>query len=195
MLSDMNGLFEASQAEGAHRAATQSSVALPRLEALDRAAWRTRFRDPSELKRAADELAAAGDPTSLEAGLAALHYAWHCLALFDQDGAAKQCARATEIFERNGFGRGLDRLRAVKALILLRAGKSQSALDATFVQQHAADEDPFPEARYVALNIRALCYGDLGELDEAMRTFSAALTAARQTEIPVFEANALGNFG
>ncbi|HPV24939.1 MAG TPA: hypothetical protein PLJ65_12245, partial [Casimicrobium sp.] len=139
-----------------------SSVALSQLEALDRAAWRTRFRDPSELKRAADELAACGGPSSLEAGFASLHYAWHSLALFDQLTAAQYHARATEIFEHHHFGRGLDRLRPVKALILLRAGKSQAALEATEAQQRAPDDDPLAEARYVALNVRALCFGDLG---------------------------------
>ena len=84
MLSDMNGLFKSGQAGGERLAAMDSSVALSQLETLDRAAWRTRFRDPSELKRAADELAACGGPMSLEAGFAALHYAWHSLALFDQ---------------------------------------------------------------------------------------------------------------
>ena len=195
MLSDMNGLFKSGQAGGERLTAMDSSVALSQLETLDRAAWRTRFRDPSELKRAADELAACGGPMSLEAGFAALHYAWHSLALFDQLAAMGHHARATEIFEHHNFGRGLDRLRSVKALVLLRAGKSQAALEATAAQQCAPDDDPLAEARYIALNVRALCFGDLGNLDEAMRTFSAALTAARQTMFPAFEANALGNFG
>ena len=173
----------------------QLSVARPHIEALDRAAWRTRFRDPSELKDAADALGEGAPPDSLESGLSEFHRAWHCLALFDQDGAAVRLERARALFEHHQFGRGIDRLRAAKALILLRAGKSQAALDALDQPQRATDDEPLPEARYIALNIRALCHGDLGNLDDALRSFSAALAAARLCGLPVFVANALGNFG
>jgi signal transduction histidine kinase/ActR/RegA family two-component response regulator len=195
MLSGMNGLFAAMQRGGGGGASTQTSVAWSRIEALDRAVWRTRFRDPSELKLAADALAQGEAPDSLAAGLAEFHRAWHCLALFDQPGAAAKHDEAHALFELHRFDLGIDRLRAVKALILLRAGKSQAALDSLNAAQRSAVDEPLPEARYVALNLRALCNGDLGDLDESMRSFSAALTAARLTGIPVFEANALGNFG
>jgi hypothetical protein len=69
MLSDMNGLFKSGQAGGERLTAMDSSVALSQLETLDRAAWRTRFRDPSELKRAADELAACGGPIESRSGV------------------------------------------------------------------------------------------------------------------------------
>ena len=195
MLSGMNGFFAAEQLGGDGVASMQSSVAWSRVEALDRAAWRTRFRDPSELKFAADALADGAPPDSLAAGLAEFHRAWHCLALFDQTGAAIKHDAAYALFEQHDFGLGIDRLRVVKALILLRAGKSQAALDSLNAPQRSLVDEPLPEARYVALNLRALCNGDLGDLDESMRSFSAALTAARLTGIPVFEANALGNFG
>ena len=57
------------------------------------------------------------------------------------------------IRDSHNFGRGLDRLRSVKALVLLRAGKSQAALEATVAQQRAPDDDPLAEARYIALNL------------------------------------------
>ena len=174
---------------------TVTSSAQARIEALDRAAWRTRFRDPSELKLAADALDEGAPPDSLATGLAEFHRAWHCLALFDQTGAAVRHDKANAAFGRHHFSHGLDRLRTVKALILLRAGKSQAALDALNAPPRSVADEPLPEARYVTLNLRALCNGDLGDLDESMRSFSAALTAARQTGIAVFEANALGNFG
>lgn len=198
MLSDMEGLLQAGQPEGAGGEAVApvlSSVAWAHLEALDRAAWRTRFRDPAELKQAADALAVGAPADSLAAGLAAFHHAWHRLALFDQDGALLLHSRALALFEQHQFARGIDRLRVVRALIWLRAGDSQAALDSLNVPDRATAEEALPEARYVALNIRALCYGDLGDLDNAMRSFAAALSAARQTGIPVFAANALGNFG
>jgi signal transduction histidine kinase/ActR/RegA family two-component response regulator len=189
------GFFAAGQLDGEGGASMQMSVAWSRIEALDRAAWRTRFRDPSELRLAADALAEGAPLGSLAAGLAEFHRAWHCLALFDQTGAAAKHDAAYAIFERHQFGLGVDRLRVVRALILLRAGKSQAALDSLNAPQRSLVDDPLPEARYVAQNLRALCNGDLGDLDESMRNFSAALTAARLTGIPVFEANALGNFG
>ena len=176
-------------------APVQLSVARRTTEALDRAAWRTRFRDPSELKQAAEALVDGAAPESLATGLAEFHRSWHCLALFDQEGAAAHGERALSLFERHQFAHGIDRLRAVNALILLRGGKSQAALAALDAPARAEDEEPIAEARYVESNIRALCHGDLGDLDNAMRSFAAALTAARQTGIPVFEANALGNFG
>lgn len=172
-----------------------SSVARSQIEALDRAVWRTRFRDPLELKQAADALAASAPADSLAAALASFHHAWHRLALFDQTGAGELHAQALAAFERHHYTPGIDRLRVVKALILLRAGDSGAALAALDEPTRSNEEEPLAEARYVALNIRALCYGDLGDLDNAMRSFSAALTAARQTGIPVFAANALGNFG
>ncbi len=195
MLSGMNGLFAAEQLGGEGVTSMQSSVAWSRIEALDRAAWRTRFRDPSELKLAADTLADGASPDSLAAGVAEFHRAWHCLALFDQVGATAKHDAAHASFEQHQFGLGIDRLRVVKALILLRAGKSEAALDSLNAPQRSSVDEPLPEARYVAQNLRALCNGDLGDLDESMRSFAAALTAARLTGIPVFEANALGNFG
>lgn len=198
MLSGMERDWESEQPGRAGNNAAApalSSVAWSQIEALDRAVWRTRFRDPLELKQAADALAAGAAADSLAAALATFHHAWHRLALFDQDGAGELHTQALAAFERHHFARGIDRLRVVKALILLRAGDSQAALAALDEPARSLDEDPVAEARYVALNIRALCYGDLGDLDNAMRSFSAALTAARQTGIPVFAANALGNFG
>ena len=52
-----------------------SSVARSQIEALDRAVWRTRFRDPLELKQAADALAASAPADSLAAALASFHHA------------------------------------------------------------------------------------------------------------------------
>ncbi len=173
----------------------QSSVAWSRIESLDRAAWRTRFRALSELTKAAEALSEGAPPDSVVAGLSELHRAWHCLALYDFEGTDARYAHAHELFERHQFGIGLDRLRSVKALLLLRSGKSQAALDALNEPRRAIHDETLPEARYVSLNIRALCHGDLGNLDDALRSYAAALTAARQCELPVFEANALGNFG
>ena len=195
MLSGMKGKFAAEQLHGEDEASRQTSVAWSHIEALDRAAWRTRFRDPAELKLAADTLAEGALPDSLAVGLAEFHRAWHCLALFDQVSAAAKYDLARDLFEQHRFDLGIDRLRVVRALILLRAGKSQTALDALNAPQRSALDEPLPEARYVASNLRALCNGDVGNLDESMSSFSAALTAARLTGIPVFEANALGNFG
>ena len=186
---------QAGSAENGVSAPSVSSLAWSDVEALDRPVWRTRFRDPQELRQAAEALAANAPADSLVAGLATFHLAWHRLALFDQEGAGVLHARALQTFERYHFGHGIDRLRVVKALILLRAGDSQAALNALNEPARASEEEPLPEARYIALNIRALCHGDLGDLDSAMRSFSAALTAARQTGIAVFAANALGNFG
>lgn len=181
--------------DGTPASPAPTSVAWAHLEALDRAAWRTRFRDPAELKQAADALTVDAPADGLAAALAIFHHAWYRLALFDQDGALALHARALELFERHHFAPGIDRLRVVRALIWLRAGDSQAALDVLTVPDRSATGELLPEARYVALNIRALCHGDLGDLDNAMRSFAAALSAARQTGIAVFAANALGNFG
>ncbi|TAG04728.1 MAG: hybrid sensor histidine kinase/response regulator [Betaproteobacteria bacterium] len=195
MLSGMNGNFSAEEQANNAVALTQTSVAWSRLEPLDRAAWRTRFRDPSELKRAAEAFAVGAEAGSLAIALSEFHLAWHCLALFDQAAAQIKHDRAAALFEQHQFFLGLDRLRVIRALILLRAGKSQAALDTLDAAKRSPDDDPLPEARYIALNLRALCNGERGDLDESMRSFSAALTAAQLTGIPVFEANARGNFG
>ena len=163
--------------------------------ALEQAAWRARFRDPSELKRASQALAAAAMPDGVEAGLGEFHCAWYSLAMFEHADAWVRHDRAYAHFERSGYGLGLDRLRAVKALLLKREGRSGEALQGLDLPRHAAEEETLAEARYIALNLRALCHGDLGDLDECLRYFSAALAVARQAALPAFEANALGNLG
>ena len=156
MLLGMNGLFVGMPRGGDDVASTQSNVARSRIEAVDRTAWRARFRAWSELTQAADTLSEGAPPDSVVAGLSELHRAWHCLALYDFEGTSARYTRAYELFERHQFGLGIERLRSVKAPLLLRSGKSQAALDALNEPRRARFDETLPEARYVSLNIRAL---------------------------------------
>ena len=158
--------------------------------ALTAEAWRQCYLDPARARAVGHELVELG-----ATDIGWFHIALAEIRIGSEDAAMTALARSREAFtvSRDRCGLALcDELQAIHlrhtqdlagSHALQRDIDGRAALDYTPVQQ------------FIAQNSRALTAKLLGQTEEALRRFYAALDAARRSELAGPQVTALGNLG
>jgi diguanylate cyclase (GGDEF)-like protein len=158
-------------------------------------AWQQAYLDPRRALALGQRVIELGQPGELLVGHGWLHVALAEVRIGDEALAQSALDQARPVFTHHGDGRGSALCDEVQAILMRRAG------DYAASRQLHADIDGRSHIawtdhdRFLGHNSRAITHKLLGQADDALRHFYAALDAARATGWSGAVVTALGNLG
>jgi signal transduction histidine kinase/CheY-like chemotaxis protein len=165
---------------------------------LDAIAWSHRFGDrplAGEVALAILRQAARG---SVDEAVGHFHRAWWALVPAHPD-LLPELARAEALFAENECVAGVADCLALRAQVAWSAGdaleSARLARQALALTEHHQASVERPLAQYAVFNMLALSEWDLGDFDNALRSFARALQMAEKSGGAGVQAQAHGNLG